>query len=489
MADVILLRASPLRQVTSCIPFESSLLGKKIGHPLLASFRNSLLAFTDYLVEYFHSIIRDQTSPHSTPEQITKTCRSIFASKQRQANFRQTFLPPKNFLLSRNQLKSSKLKAAEVLKLSSKIFSINLIAATQLNLQLERSGSGCCLFCSEKKLSLIRYFHGDFTYLQMKSVSLILLGNATSPIVNGKVFKGCGHSFHVTCVPNSACPTCQEGIRRRVRENARKAKQAIFSQSPTEGKAATNPSANAQDPSDEDEAGLPDGNEKDVEERSRRLNAEIRSWQKYSPSTVGPSVHRQPAPESKQGHQISEKKGSRAPMSCRRFNFRADKAIAEFLEKFCGEKPTERQIKHLLESDIRLAGETFERVKRKISTLMSTKREKMGKDSASVPTVPVPPWEGHFSYEDQNIEIINSCPIDNLLTTFHILCSSNSDFLKAFSNLPYEGARTLLSVHQIFSNQQWVTGKLIWLTQINLGIDLTRKQVNVCRGEKTNDSS
>ena len=102
LADVFLLRASSLRQVTSCIPFESSLLGKN-----WASI--SLLAFTEYPVEYFHSIIRDQTSPHSTPEQKTKTCRSIFASKQRQENFRQTFLPPKNYIISRNQLKSSQL--------------------------------------------------------------------------------------------------------------------------------------------------------------------------------------------------------------------------------------------------------------------------------------------------------------------------------------------------------------------------------------------
>ena len=108
---------------------------------------------------------------------------------------------------------------------------------------------------------------------------------------NWRIVKGCGHSFHVTCVPNSTCPTCQEGIRRRVRENARKAKQAIFSQLRTVVKATTNPSANAQDRSDEDEAGLPDGNEKDVEERSRRLNAEFRSWPKYTPSTVCPSVH------------------------------------------------------------------------------------------------------------------------------------------------------------------------------------------------------
>ena len=472
----------------SPLVFLSSLLyWEKIGHPLLATFRNSLLAFTEYPVEYFHSIIRDQTSPHSTPEQITKTCRSIFASKQRQENFRQTFLPPKNFLLSRNQLKSSKLKAAEVLKtiFENIINKPHSSYATKPTVGEKREWMLPFLF--GKKAVSDKVLPCGFHLSQNEESEPDPLRECDFPNCerrdpNWRVFQGCGHSFHVACVSNSTCPTCQEGIRCRVRENARKAKQAMFSQSPTEVKAATNPSANAQDSSDEDEAGLPGGSEKDVEESSRRLNAEIRSWPKYNPSTVGPSVHRQPAPESKQGHQMPEKKGNRAPMSGRRFNFRAEKAIAEFVEK-CGEKPTERQIKHLLESDIRLAGETFERVKRKISTLINTKRKKMAKDSASMPTVPVPTWGGHFSHKDRNIEIINSCPIDNLLTTFHLLCSSNSDFLKAFSNLPYEGARTLLSVHQMFSNQQWVTGKLIWLTQINLGIDLARKQVNVWGGE------
>ena len=104
----------------SPLVFLSNLLyWEKIGHPLLTTFQNPLLAFTEYPVEYFHSIIRDQTSPHSTPEQITKTCRSIFASKQRQENFRQTFLPPKNYIISRNQLKSSKFKAADILRNSS----------------------------------------------------------------------------------------------------------------------------------------------------------------------------------------------------------------------------------------------------------------------------------------------------------------------------------------------------------------------------------
>ena len=118
----------------------------------------------------------------------------------------------------------------------------------------------------------------------------------------------------------------------------------------------------------------------------------------------------------------------------------------EFVEKCCGEKSTDHQIKHLLGSDMRLTGETFERVKRKILALMKTKQKQMKKDSASLPTVPVPTCGGKFSYQGYNIEILNSCPIENLLTAFHLLCSSNSDFLKAFTNLLYQGMNVLRSV-------------------------------------------
>ena len=63
--------------------------GKKNSHLILAIFF-TLLAFTEYLVEYFHSIICYQTSPHSTPDEITRACRSIFALKHWQENYRLT---------------------------------------------------------------------------------------------------------------------------------------------------------------------------------------------------------------------------------------------------------------------------------------------------------------------------------------------------------------------------------------------------------------
>ena len=66
----------------SPLVFLSSILyWEKISHPFLLTLKSSIVSFTEYPVEYFHSVIRDQTNLHSSAEEITKTCRSIFTSK------------------------------------------------------------------------------------------------------------------------------------------------------------------------------------------------------------------------------------------------------------------------------------------------------------------------------------------------------------------------------------------------------------------------
>lgn len=461
----------------------------KISHPLLAALRTSLVAFTEYPVEYFHSIIRDQTAPHSTPDEITKTCRSIFASKQRQENFRETFLPPKNYVLSRNQLKSAKMKVAEMLKniFANIIGKPNSSYATNSTVGEKREwlmpfifGNKfkcdkvlpCGFHLSSKKDSEPDPFREcDFPNCQRRDDA------------NWRVFKGCGHSFHVACVPEPICPICQVGIRRNVREKAEKAKQAIFAQSPTQQESKAHAKA-AEDQGGKDDDGLPSLTEMELEEKSRQLNAEITSWPKYSAAHTTHPKDRQPtAPKFKEDYQTTGKKLPFNPMSGRRFTFQAENAIKEFVEKCHGEKPSHHQINHLLARDSRLVGETFERVKRKILTLLKSNKNKTAKVSPTVPSVPVPPWGGNFYYQGREIEMINTCPIDNLLTSFHLLFASDSEFLKTFTTLSFEGARTLLSVHRMFCEQQWSVGKLMWLTQVNLDVDLTRHNINVWGGE------
>ena len=166
--------------------------------------------------------------------------------------------------------------------------------------------------------------------------------------------------------------------------------------------------------------GMPCLNEKELEEISCQLNAEITSWHKHPHLTRIQMVINSQLHIITVDKQATKKKGSHNPMSGPRFNFQAEKAIQEILETSFGQKPFDCQIKHLLASDSRLAGETFERVKRKILASRKANKNKMKKISPTPPSVAVLPWGARFVYQGREIEIFNSCPIDNLLTTFHL---------------------------------------------------------------------
>ncbi|XP_068741106.1 uncharacterized protein [Montipora capricornis] len=286
----------------SPLVFLSNLLyWDKIGHPLHHTFRNSVLVFTEYPVEYFHSIIRDQTSPHSTPQQITNTCRSIFASNQRQKNFRQTFLPTKNYVLSRNQLKSAKLKAAEALKntFHNIISKPNSSYSANATDKEKREWMLPCLFGNKFKSNKV--LPCGFHLSPSEELEPDLLRECDLPNcqrqndMNWRVFKGCGQSFHVVCVSNLTCPICQEGIQRHVRENAKKAKQAIFSTSSTRHKrTSSDTTTNTDDTTDNDESSLACLNDRELVEKCHNLNVEITSWPKYSTNVVRSKDDRPP---------------------------------------------------------------------------------------------------------------------------------------------------------------------------------------------------
>ena len=77
--------------------------------------RDWLVTMDEYPVENTHSILRAQTKSSDTAEQLTNKAKSIFQSKERQANFRSHFTPPKLFTFSQGQLKLLKAKCAKFL--------------------------------------------------------------------------------------------------------------------------------------------------------------------------------------------------------------------------------------------------------------------------------------------------------------------------------------------------------------------------------------
>ena len=78
-------------------------------------YSNFLSVIDEYFVEFVHSLARKSTSPSDTVEQLRQKLFSIFASGERQANFRAAFTPSKNYVFSRRQLTSLFSRVASVI--------------------------------------------------------------------------------------------------------------------------------------------------------------------------------------------------------------------------------------------------------------------------------------------------------------------------------------------------------------------------------------
>ena len=89
----------------------------KYAPQLYELLQNHITVFDEYPVENTHSIIRAQTNPYDSAEQLRKKAKSIFQSKERQSNFRSFFTAPKQFSFSQQQLQFLKVRCAQ--KLSS----------------------------------------------------------------------------------------------------------------------------------------------------------------------------------------------------------------------------------------------------------------------------------------------------------------------------------------------------------------------------------
>ena len=77
--------------------------------------QNYITVFEEYPVENTHSILRAQTKPSDTADELRKKANAIFQSKEKQSNFKSFFTSPKQFSFSHNQLQFLKVKCAKVL--------------------------------------------------------------------------------------------------------------------------------------------------------------------------------------------------------------------------------------------------------------------------------------------------------------------------------------------------------------------------------------
>ena len=82
-------------------------------HPMYHTLRQALVAFDEYPVENFHSLLRARTTASDGAEQISLKAKEIDACKHELHLFKSMFVPPKKFNFSSKTIDNLKVKAAE----------------------------------------------------------------------------------------------------------------------------------------------------------------------------------------------------------------------------------------------------------------------------------------------------------------------------------------------------------------------------------------
>ena len=280
-------------------------------------FAENLSVINEYFVEHVHSVIRRQTKVSDTDEQIREKVHGIFGSSERQANWRSTYTPSKNYLFSRQQLTGLYCKAASVLTNVFTQIASNQNAATLLPRQPGQRRD-CSLwllpdlFGSKPMKSNILPVGFNFNSQpdpDKRCDSPSCHESSESP---WKLFEGCWHSFHSSCLeePNT-CFICKDGLQKNLQSLAKTANEA-FVQIPQE---------DSNDSFQEDADVTDEGNtysdddheihvvgEVNVDEILQHLTRQIFSLQVQQPSANRPAVN--------QNRSTSQPTSARRPRHC-----------------------------------------------------------------------------------------------------------------------------------------------------------------------------
>lgn len=88
---------------------------KDHSHPLFQTMSSALVAFDEYPVENFHSLLRARTRETDTGEQLNLKAKEIDACKHELHLFKSMFVPPRKFSFCQKKITSLKIKAAKFL--------------------------------------------------------------------------------------------------------------------------------------------------------------------------------------------------------------------------------------------------------------------------------------------------------------------------------------------------------------------------------------
>ena len=285
-------------------------------------FNENLCCIDEYFVEFIHSIIRRNTTSSDSTEQMVKKVFGIFASKERQANFRASFTPAKNYVFSRTEIRCIYAKVASVI-----VGVVNNIAANQNcahplpRVPRQRQD---CTFWSMPDL---------FGKIQMKSYFLPLgfqFSSLPDPLrrcdlkdcletnqVPWKLFESCRHSFHVACLKGATyCPICRDGVADALSRLSESASASYISQSSVESLPEQDSAVHVSTCCDSDDEDHPvNCNETNIEQMLVSLTQKVIALQ---PSILSPPVKppNKPCTDSSTGTTATKPAQERKPPHC-----------------------------------------------------------------------------------------------------------------------------------------------------------------------------
>ena len=88
---------------------------KENNHSMFEMLSKYLVAFDEYPVENFHSVLRSRTKETDSAEQIAQKAKEIDACKHELHSFKSVFVPPKQFNYGSKRIHTLKAKAAQFL--------------------------------------------------------------------------------------------------------------------------------------------------------------------------------------------------------------------------------------------------------------------------------------------------------------------------------------------------------------------------------------
>ena len=211
------------------------LFWKTSGCQDIYNFYSHFLSVVDeYFVEFVHSLARKSTNPTDTVEQLQQKMFTLFASGERQANFRAAFTPPKNFVFSRCQLTSLFSKVASVIV--NILSSITTTAGAAVPIprtpgQRKDLWNVPALFGDVPMKTDLLPLGFQFHPCPDQGRRCDLLHCTISTDTPWKIFEGCWHSFHLSCLDVvDVCPICRKGIEDAIRSLSSVANKSIHTQ-------------------------------------------------------------------------------------------------------------------------------------------------------------------------------------------------------------------------------------------------------------------